>query len=261
MIDEIMSICSIQSQMVKDLELQFPAHLIEKNNEEPIKQFKENINVKDNCVPIFCKAYEVHYALRDSVKKDLLSLENKGILYKINYSQWTSPIVCVPKKNVTLNKCVLVDQYPLPKIEDLFQKFHECNVFCQIDLSNAYLQLEVDKSSRKFFTINTICGLYVYNCLCFGLSPASAIFQSVIDKILEGIKYCDAYQDDILIGGKDYNVKMNIQKSLEMLGYILSADGISPCKSKIEKLIITKSLQNIMQLKSYIGLFNHQNGS
>ncbi|KAJ8868002.1 hypothetical protein PR048_031811 [Dryococelus australis] len=38
--------------------------------------------------------YEVPCALRDSVKKGLLSLENKGVLYKINYSQWASRIVC-----------------------------------------------------------------------------------------------------------------------------------------------------------------------
>ncbi|KAJ8885861.1 hypothetical protein PR048_012067 [Dryococelus australis] len=140
--------------------------------------------------------------------------------------------------------------------------------------------LEVDNSSRKFLTINTICGLYVYNRLCFGLSSASAIFQSVIDKILEGIKYCSAYQDDILIGGKDYNscksvlyatlnwlndynVKINTQKSeffvksLEMLGYVLIADDLSTCKSKTEKLINTNGLQNVTQLKSYLGLLNY----
>ncbi|KAJ8897097.1 hypothetical protein PR048_002443 [Dryococelus australis] len=150
MIYEVMSVFSVKSRIVKDLELKFPAALNKENNEETIKQFKININVKNNCVPIFCKAYDVPYTLRDSVKKELLSLKNKGILSKIDYSQCVSPIVCVPKNNVTLNKYVSVDQYPLPKTEDSFQKFHECN-------------LEVDESSRKSFTINTICGLYVYN--------------------------------------------------------------------------------------------------
>ncbi|KAJ8897096.1 hypothetical protein PR048_002442 [Dryococelus australis] len=99
------------------------------------------------------------------------------------------------------------------------------------------------------------------------MSLGYAIFKSIINKILEGIKCCGAYQDDTLIGVlsrlDDYNVKINIQKSeffvksLEMFGQDLSADGLSPFKSEIEKLINTKSPQNVTQLKSYQGLFNY----
>ncbi|KAJ8874002.1 hypothetical protein PR048_024842 [Dryococelus australis] len=171
-------------------------------------------------------------------------------------SQWASPIVCVPEKNgeirlcvdlkVTLNKYVSVDQYPSPKSQDLFKKFHERGVFCRIDLSNSYLQLEVDESSRNLLTINYL-------------------WVSVIDKILEGIKYCDAYTYDI--GGKDDNScksvlyavlsLLNDYNSLEMLSYVLNADGLPPCKSKIDKLINTKSPQNVTQLESYLGLYNY----
>ncbi|KAJ8868001.1 hypothetical protein PR048_031810 [Dryococelus australis] len=148
--------------------------------------------------------------------------------------------LCVDLK-VTLNKYVSVDQYPLPKKENLFQNIHECNAFCRINLANAYLQLEVHERN---------------------------------------IRYCGAYQDDILIGGtdynscksvlyavlsrhNDYNIKINIQKSelfvklLEMLCYVLSTDGLSPCESKIEKLINTKSPQNVTQLKSYLGMLDY----
>ncbi|KAJ8882039.1 hypothetical protein PR048_018527 [Dryococelus australis] len=223
---------------------------------------------KDNCVPIFCKAHDAPFALRDSVKKELLS-------------HWSSPIVCVPKMNgeirlcvdlkVILNKYVLVDQYRSPKTEGLLQKFHECNTFCRIDLSMLISSWKSTKVVENL-TIKTICGLCVYNSLRFGLSSASAIFKSGIDKILEGIKYCGAYKNDILIGIlnhlNDYNVKIVIQESeffvqsLEMLGYVLSTDGLSPCKYKIEKLINTKSPQNVTQLNNFSVLSQiHQNGS
>ncbi|KAJ8879810.1 hypothetical protein PR048_020418 [Dryococelus australis] len=86
-----------------------------------------------------------------------------------------------------------------------------------------------------------------------------------IDKILEGIKYWGAYRNDILIGGKDYNSCKSVLyaalslfcESLELLGCVRSADGLSSCKFKIEKLINTKSPQNVTQLKSYLGLFNY----
>ncbi|KAJ8892862.1 hypothetical protein PR048_005443 [Dryococelus australis] len=239
MIDEVMSICSVKSQMVKYLELRFTA-AFNKENEKPIKQFKVNINVKNNCVPIFCKACNVPYALLDSVKKELLSLENKVNGHLQLFVSLKRITVCGSKSNIE-QKCVSIS-VSFAKTEDLFQKFHESNDFCPINVSNAYLQLEVNET-------------------------ASDIFQSVIDKILEGIKNCGAYQDDRLIGVlsrlNDYNVNINIQKSeffvksLEILAYVLSADGLSPCKSKVGKLINTKILQNIAQLKSYLGLFNY----
>lgn len=42
--------------------------------------------------------------------------------------------LCIALK-VTVNKFVSADQYPLPKPEDLFQKFYNC----KIDLSSAHL--------------------------------------------------------------------------------------------------------------------------
>ncbi|KAJ8886570.1 hypothetical protein PR048_012782 [Dryococelus australis] len=161
------------------------------------------------------------------LKKSCYRWKTKVFCLKYDYSQWASPIVCVLKR-MTKSYC-----YSLSKTEDLFQKFHECNVFCRIDLSNAYLRLEVDKSSREFLTINTICGLYVYNRLCFEFS------SSVIDKSLEGIKYCGGYQDDILIGGKDYNSCKSV------LYAVLS--HLNDYKVKI----------NIQKIKSYLGLFNY----
>ncbi|XP_039284325.1 uncharacterized protein K02A2.6-like [Nilaparvata lugens] len=273
----------IPKKIVSDLVKKYPAAFSQINNEKPIKQFKAEINIKDDCVPIFCKAYDVPFALRDNVKEELKNLENQGIISKVKYSDWASPLVCVPRNNgklrlcvdlkVTVNKFVSVDKYPLPKIDYTFQKFHNAKVFCKIDLSNAFLQIEVRENSKKFLTVNTINGLYVFNRLCFGLSSAPAIFQSTIDKILEGIENCAAYQDDVLIGGEnhksceivlnnvlsrlnEFNVKINTEKSeffvtsLEMLGYTISSEGLGTSKSKIEKILKAPCPQNVTQLKS-----------
>ena len=52
------------------------------------------------------------------------------MIEKTNYSNWAAPIVAVPKPNgtvricgdykVTVNPVLQVDQYPVPKAEDLF---------------------------------------------------------------------------------------------------------------------------------------------
>ena len=71
-------------------------------------------------------------------------------------------------------------------------------LFTKLDLSQAYLQLPVDEDSKDLLVINTPKGLFRYNRLPYGVSVAPAIFQSVIDRILQGLPVA-CYLDDILI--------------------------------------------------------------
>ena len=60
-------------------------------------------------------------------------------------------------------------------------------------LSHAYNQLLLDEESRKFVTVNTHKGLYQYTHLPFGIAPAPAMFQRVMDKILQGLEGVACY--------------------------------------------------------------------
>ena len=46
----------------------------------------------------FCKARAVPYALRPKVEEELRRLQKEGILTKVEWSEWGTPIVPVPKK-------------------------------------------------------------------------------------------------------------------------------------------------------------------
>ncbi len=64
---------------------------------------------------------------------------------------------------VTVNQALTVltvDQYPLPKPEELFATLGNGHKFTKLDLRQAYLQME---SSRPYVTINTHQGLYQYS--------------------------------------------------------------------------------------------------
>lgn len=70
------------------------------------------------------------YATKQAIKDGLDCFEASGILKKVSYCECAAPIVVVPKKDrktricsdykVTVNQALEVDQYPLPKPEDLF---------------------------------------------------------------------------------------------------------------------------------------------
>ena len=67
----------------------------------------------------------------------------------------------------------------------------------KLDLSHAYQQLELDKESEKYLTVNT--GIYVYHGLSYGVASAPSIFQGVMDQILQGLDHVSCFLDDILI--------------------------------------------------------------
>ena len=82
---------------------------------------------------------------------------------------------------------MVVDQYPLPRVEDLMSQLSGGQKFSKIDLSQAYQQVQLDEASRKFVTINTHKGLYQYTRVPFGIASAPALFQKIMDAILQGI--------------------------------------------------------------------------
>jgi len=84
-----------------------------------------SLRVSPDAAPKFCKARPVPYALRETVDKKLIELENQGIILPVQHSKWSAPLVCIPKQDgsvricgdykVTVNQWLDVDQYPLPK--------------------------------------------------------------------------------------------------------------------------------------------------
>ena len=94
-----------------------------------IKSFQAELNVKPQDGPKFFKARSVPYALRVPIEEELDRLEHEGIVDKVTHSEWATPLVAVPKPDgrvrlcgdfkVTVNPSLSVDQYPLPKVDDL----------------------------------------------------------------------------------------------------------------------------------------------
>ena len=222
--------------------------------------------------------------------QELDRLERQGIIQKVDSSDWAAPILAVPKKDgrfrlcgdykVTVNQARTMDQYPLPKPEDLFATLSNGKEFSKLDLSQAYLQLELDESSRPYTTINTHQGLYQYTHLPFGIASAPAIFQRLMHTILQGIPGVVCYIDDILVTGKDQEEHLQnlnevfsrlekhgfplkrekctlLAKLVEYLGHSITKDGISALPDKVEAIAKAPQPTNVQELRSFLGLLRY----
>ncbi|MGH0157174.1 UNVERIFIED_CONTAM: hypothetical protein FKN15_033151 [Acipenser sinensis] len=257
-----------------------------------LKQIKGKIVITEGAIPKFHKARPVPYAIRPKVEMELNRLEDAGILSKVDWSPWATPIVPVAKKNgavrvcgdfkVTVNPVLQAEQYPLPRIEDIFANLSGGHRFSKVDLAEAYLQMEMEEDSKVFLTINTHKGLYRYNRLVFGVTSAPAIWQRAMDQVLQGVPGTQCYLDDIIVtGATDEEHLENLKKVLQRLehyglrakrekceffklsvtycGHTIDGQGLHKCADKIQAVLEAPQPQDVSQLRSFLGFVNYYN--
>ena len=98
-------------------------------------------------------------------------------------------MVIVPKRDGThricidyrkLNKALVKDSYPLPRIEDIFATLGKSKFFSTLDLKSGYHQISIAPEDREKTAFCTRTSLFEFNCMPFGIASAPAIFQRMI---------------------------------------------------------------------------------
>ena len=101
-----------------------------------MNDFKAVLAVQPDAKSKFHKPRSIPFAISG---KELDRLEQEGVLKRVNFSEWASPIVagqfrvCGDYK-ATINPSLEVDQYPLPNPEDLFVSLTGGKEFTVLDL-------------------------------------------------------------------------------------------------------------------------------
>ncbi|XP_049291417.1 uncharacterized protein K02A2.6-like [Anopheles funestus] len=248
------------------------------------------LHLKHDCRPVFSPKRPVAYAMQETVDQELDRLEKAGIITPTDYSEWAAPIVVVRKANGTiricgdystgLNSALKSHEHPLPVPEDIFAKLAHCEYFSKIDLSDAFLQVEIEEQYRPLLTINTHLGLYLYNRLPPGVKIAPAAFQQIMDAMLAGIKGACGYMDDVVVGGRtskehddnlsrllhkiqDYGFTIREEKcafktkSIEYLGYNVDRNGLKPNPAKIAAILNLPAPTDVSGVRSFLGAVNY----
>ena len=141
-------------------------------------------------------------------------------------------------------------------------------------------QVVLDEESQPYVTITTHLGLYRYTRLQFGIAAAPAIFQQIIDKLLNGLNKTGGILDDLIVTGVDEvqhvsnlhktlsklercGVKLKkskcaiMQPQIEYFAFIVDRHGIHPSPAKVKAILEAQEPQNKTELQSFLGLVNY----
>lgn len=164
-------------------------------------------------------------------------------------------------------------------MDTILNKLKKARYITTIDLSSAYHQIKLKKSSREVtaFTIPGR-GLWQYKRLPMGLSGAGARFQRLIEKIIGDLEpYAYAYLDDIVIATETFEEHKRIlrilldrinkagltinrekshfcQNEVKYLGFLVNEHGMMIDPDKTACLKDYKRPRTLRQIRRFLGL-------
>ena len=230
--------------------------------------------------------------LREKVHLELKRMEKLGVISPVKEpTQWCAGMVIVPKPSGSihicvdlkpLNKTVMREVHPLPKVDITLAQLTGAKVISKLDTNSGFWQVPLAKQSRLLTTFITPYGRYCFNKMLFGITCAPEHFQRCMGEILRDLPGVVCHVDDVLISGKDQNehdkrlhvilrkleaagITLNKEKcqfshsSIKFLGHIINGNGLSPDHSKTAAIKKMKAPTTVTELRRFMGIINQLN--
>ena len=102
--------------------------------------------------------------LREEVSKELQRMKTMEVISRVDVpTPWWSGMVVAPKKSSAvricvklkpLNKSVLREVHPLPKVDNTLTQLANAKLFSKLDVNSGFWQIQRSPASRLFTTFN-----------------------------------------------------------------------------------------------------------
>ena len=240
-----------------------------------------------NHPPIRQRPYRIPLSKRKAVEVEIEKMLSEGVI-RPSKSSWASPITLVPKKDGSIRFCVdyrkvnaitRKDAHPLPHIQDIFDSLSGAKIFSTLDLKSGYWQIPMHPEAIEKTAFVCHRGLFEFTRMPFGLANAPAEFQRTMQTVLGKMlgRFAMVYLDDIVVYSKnerEHREHINLicdaleenglklkpskcefnKSSVELLGYIVSAEGITCNPQKTEVIAKLSQPQTVKDVRSFLGM-------
>ena len=240
--------------------------------------------------PISIPPYIMAPAELKELKAQLEEFLSKGFILP-STSPWGAPVLFVKKKDGSLllcldyrqlNRAIIHNQYPLPRIDELFDQLHGSRVYSKIDLRSGYHQLRVRENDVSKTAFRTRYSHYEFLVMPFGLTNAPAAFMDFMNRVFSPYleKFVIVFIDDILVYSgnpeehaehlrtvlqilRDRQLYAKFSKcqfwldKVAFLGHVITVEGISVDPQKIEATVNWKPPTNVSEVQSFLGLTSY----
>ena len=180
--------------------------------------------------------------------------------------------MCIDYKQ--LDRVTIRNQYPLPRIDELFDQFQGSRVYSKIDLRSGYHQLRVQESDVPKTTFRTRYGHYEFLVMPFGLTNALAAFMDLMNRIFSPyldkcvivfIDVIQVYSSSPEEHAEHLRTVLQILRECQLyakfskcqfwldkvafLGHVISEEGISVDPQKIKAIVNWKPPTNVSKVR------------
>ena len=178
-----------------------------------------------------------------------------------------------------MNRVTIKNQYPLPRIDDLFDQLRGARVYSKIDLRTNYHQLRVKKVDIPKIAFRTRYEHFKFIVMPFGLKNAPAAFMDLMNRVFKPYldQFVVVFVDDILIYSKseeehEDHLRIILQALREhqlyakfskckfwhaevrFLRHVVSASGVSMDPEKVEADMIWERPKSVFEIRCFLGL-------
>ncbi|WVZ50601.1 LOW QUALITY PROTEIN: hypothetical protein U9M48_001841 [Paspalum notatum var. saurae] len=230
--------------------------------------------------------YRPSRPFQEELRKQLDDLLSKKLIRR-SVSPWRAPVLFTKKKDGGWRMCVdyrglnavtIKNKYPLPRIDELFDRLKGATVFSKIDLQSGYNQIPVREEDIEKTAFATMYGHYEFRVMSFGLTNAPPYFMETMNNMLHKFdRFVVVFIDDILIFSKtekehEQHLMMVLQTlrdnkfyaklkkcefwlfEVSFLGHVINEKGISVDPSKVSAVVEWEKPSNVKEVRSFLGM-------
>ncbi|KAI7975494.1 hypothetical protein EIK77_002299 [Talaromyces pinophilus] len=127
----------------------------------------------------------------EAAKEYIIDNLNKGFIVA-SQAPFASPILMAKKPGGGLRFCVdyrklnsitKKDRYPLPLIDEVFERLSKARIFTKLDIRQGFHRIRMHQESEDLTTFRCRYGTFKYKVMPFGVTNGPATFQRLINDI------------------------------------------------------------------------------